>query len=294
MRGISWDNVKCFIATARAGSLTVAASTLKVSPATLSRRLSTLETEHGRLLFARTPAGYVLTKDGRNFLEACEKIEHDFAILESLIETEGNEPSGMVRVAVSENIANLILLPRLASFIERNPLIEVEFLTGSQSIPLHGREADLAIRLSVPESGAFKVRTVGTLHHALYASASVVSDHNADVLGIIGWSEGNEELPIAMSSTSHPLYHKNPKVRVSSLQGHVSAALAGLGAAYLPCIVGDVYSDLIRIDGPKGYLRQDIYLIMHDDNIEIPQIRVVADFLVKAIGEASDALSGTQ
>jgi DNA-binding transcriptional LysR family regulator len=73
MRTISWDNIKYFIVTARAGSLTAAANALRVSPATLSRRLANLEFELGQLLFARSPTGYTLTKEGRALLESLQR-----------------------------------------------------------------------------------------------------------------------------------------------------------------------------------------------------------------------------
>lgn len=293
MRGLNWDNVKCFIVTAKAGSLTIAANKLKVSPATLSRRMANLELELGQLLFARTPTGYVLTSEGQALLAACAVIEDGFATLSCSIGAGASEPSGTVRVAVSENIANLILLPRLGSFIERYPLIDVEIRTGVQPISLHGREADLALRVSMPSSGAFKTRKVGALLHALYLSASVDGSGAASDLGVIGWSEDNEGLPIARAAMTHSRW-RSPSVRVSSLQGQVAAAQAGLGYAYLPCLVGERYPDLVRVSGPEGYLRQDIYLIMHDDSIETPRIRAVADFLIRAMDEAADMLNCAQ
>src|SRR5690606_41169250 len=104
MRTISWDNIKFFITTARAGSLTAGARALRVSPATLSRRLANLEFELGQLLFARSPTGYTLTKEGRALLDSCVPIENGFYALSSSLEAASEEPAGTVRVATSENI----------------------------------------------------------------------------------------------------------------------------------------------------------------------------------------------
>src|SRR5690606_37032587 len=147
-------------------------------------------------------------------------------------------PAGTVRVATSENIANLILLPRLPDFLARYPLINIEFQTDVQPIALHAREADLAVRVSMPERGPFKVRTLGSLRHALYLSEAAISNGKAGDLGIIGWSDNNQDLPIARAAMAHR-YWRTPVVRVSSLKGQVAAAQAGLGYTYLPCLVGD-------------------------------------------------------
>ena len=293
MRTISWDNLKFFITTARAGSLTAGANALHVSPATLSRRLANLEFELGQLLFARSPTGYTLTKEGRALLDSCVPIENGFNALSSSLEVAAEEPTGTVRVATSENIANLILLPRLAKFIARYPLINIEFETGVQPIALHAREADLAVRVSMPERGPFKVRTLGSLRHALYLSAAVAASGKDGELGIIGWSENFQNLPIARAAMAHS-YWRKPVVQVSSLTGHVAAAQAGLGYAYLPCLVGDQAPGLVRVDGPEGYLSQDIYLILHDDSIQVPRVRAVADFIVESVREAKGMLEGSE
>ncbi len=291
MRTINWENLKFFITTARAGSLTAGANALRVSPATLSRRLANLEFELGQLLFARSPTGYTLTKEGRALLASCVSIENGFNALSSSLEAAAEEPTGTVRIATSENIANLILMPRLSKFFARYPLINIDFQTGVQPIALHAREADLAVRVSMPERGPFKVRTIGTLRHALYLSEVVGSNANPQDLGIIGWSENCHCLPIARASMAHS-YWRTPMVRVSSLKGQVAAAQAGLGYAYLPCLVGDQAPGLVRVDGPENYLRQDIYLILHDDSIEVPRIRVVADFIIDSVHEAKGTLEG--
>jgi len=292
MRSINWDNIKCFITTARAGSLTAGANALRISPATLSRRLANLEFELGQLLFARSPTGYTLTKEGQALLESCVSIENGFNALSSSLEAAAEEPTGTVRVATSENIANLILLPRLPNFLARYPLINIEFQTDVQPVPLHAREADLAVRVSMPERGPFKVRTLGTLRHALYLSGNVATNNRAIDLGIIGWSENHQHLPIARAAMAHS-YWRTPAVRVSSLKGQVVAAQAGLGYAYLPCLVGDQAPGLVRVDGPENYLSQDIYLILHDDSVEVPRIRAVANFIRDRMRESNDVLTGS-
>src|SRR5690606_25520097 len=201
----------------------------------------------------------------RALLDSCVPIENGFYALSSSLEAASEEPAGTVRVATSENIASLILLPRFASFIARYPLISIEFQTDIQPIALHAREADLAVRVSIPERGPFKVRTLGSLCHALYLSEKIIAKGKDDELGMIGWCESCQSLPIARAAMAHR-YWRTPIVRVSSLKSQVAAAQAGLGYAYLPCLVGDQAQGLVRVDGPENYLSQDVYLILHDED----------------------------
>lgn len=288
---MNWDNIKYFIATARAGSLSVAASKLSSSPATLSRRLISLEADCGTTLFNRTHAGYALTADGEALLEECLKIESAFAKLELALPRTTTSPAGVVRVAASENLINLVLLPALAGLSAAYPLIRIEFFSSVQLVPLHAREADIAVRLSTPMSGKFKVRTIGRLAHALYASRSAALNHIVEDMHIIGWPEGEQDLPIAVAASEHRLW-REPRLRMNTLQGHIAAARGGLGLAYLPCFVGDACDDLVRVDGPGGFLLQELYLLVHNDTVESRRTRIVADFIADTVRAARGTLQG--
>jgi DNA-binding transcriptional LysR family regulator len=284
---MNWDHIKYFIATARAGSLTLAAQVLSSSPATLSRRLDALEHDCGMTLFTRTNTGYSLTRDGEVFLSRCLDIEDAFRILERSWPSAAPGPAGTVRIATSENWANLILLPAMRKLRQIYPHIEVVLQTGPQPIPLRGREVDLAVRLSMPSSGNFKARCIGLQAHALYAAR--VSQSNGSE-PIIGWPNEYAALPIAKAAGLHPKYCHPPPLQVDTLQGHVAAARAGVGCAYLPCFVGDTVPELMRIDGPCGLLKQKIYLILHNDSVEMQRVRVVADFIVETFRLAAPRL----
>ena len=61
----SWDDLRIFLHIGRAGSLTAAAETLRVSYATVFRRLGSLEAELGVRLFVRSRAGYMRPASAR-------------------------------------------------------------------------------------------------------------------------------------------------------------------------------------------------------------------------------------
>ncbi|WNZ59033.1 LysR family transcriptional regulator [Myxococcus sp. MxC21-1] len=62
---LDWEDLRVFVALARAGSLSAAARMLKVSHATVGRRMAALEETLGRSLFDRRADGYVLTAEER-------------------------------------------------------------------------------------------------------------------------------------------------------------------------------------------------------------------------------------
>ena len=60
----NWDDIRVFLAVARAESLSAAAPGLRMDPATLGRRIARLEERLGAALFVKSPQGYALTGRG--------------------------------------------------------------------------------------------------------------------------------------------------------------------------------------------------------------------------------------
>lgn len=284
---MNWDNVRHFIATARTGSLTLAAQALHTSPATLSRRIAALERDCGTTLFTRTHTGYLLTRDGRALLERCEAIDEAFSSLARLVPLSQQGSQGVVRVATSENLAVHILLPAVPRLIQAHPQLSLELKVGAQSTPLRELEVDMAVRLSMPSSGNFKGRAIGLMAHAIYAACGAQPMN----CGLLGWTPDCDHTPIAQAAMRHAT-EQPPRWRFNSLQAQAAAARAGLGLAYLPCFLGDATPGLVRVQGPEGLLAQRIYLVLHNDSIERPRVRTVADFTVQVFQDAADRLAG--
>jgi DNA-binding transcriptional LysR family regulator len=76
---ISWDDHRFFLAIARAGTMTAAASMLSVSQPTVSRRLEAFERKLGARLFNRTRKGYELTAGGAELFETVARVEEELA-----------------------------------------------------------------------------------------------------------------------------------------------------------------------------------------------------------------------
>ena len=58
---------------------------------------------------------------------------------------------------------------------------------------------------------------------------------------------------------------------------------ANLGIAYLPCIVGDLEPELVRVDEPSSFKRSPIWILRHPDTRETARLKVFVDFLTDAV-----------
>lgn len=70
-----WEDVRCFAALARHGTLAATSRSLKVNPATVLRRLARLEAMLGSPLFTRNARGYALTAAGVSALGEAAQME---------------------------------------------------------------------------------------------------------------------------------------------------------------------------------------------------------------------------
>jgi LysR family glycine cleavage system transcriptional activator len=144
--------VYVFCEAARALSFTAAAESLCVTPGAVSRQIQALEAHVRRALFDRKPAGLQLTAHGRQLLE---RVAPNMAAIELEIErVRTASRKAVVQVDVSVTFAAHWLIPRLGTFAEEHPGIQVDVLTVDGPIDLT-RSSDVFVRRDVEELRGF-------------------------------------------------------------------------------------------------------------------------------------------
>ncbi|MGB1156549.1 MAG: LysR family transcriptional regulator [Alphaproteobacteria bacterium] len=166
-----WDEMRSFLAIARAGSLLGAVDMLGVSQPTLSRRLMTLEDRLGQLVI-RKPHGVELTTKGREIAERIAKIDHDFADLFAA----SSAPSyrSVVKVAATDGLAAFWLSPHIPGLLQKGLHVSLDVIS-LQNIPdLKKNEVDIVLAFPVPVQDDFIVEDLGTMHLTTFASLEYI------------------------------------------------------------------------------------------------------------------------
>jgi DNA-binding transcriptional LysR family regulator len=166
---VDWDDLRIFLAVARAESLSAAGRRLNIDPATVGRRIARLEAATGARLFAKGPTGYALSDDGARLMTHAEQAEaalNDAA--EALSGPEGL--SGQIRIGAPDGCANYLLPQVLARICDDNPGLEVQIVALPRVFNLSKREADMAISVSAPTAGRLSVQKITDYHLHLAAS----------------------------------------------------------------------------------------------------------------------------
>lgn len=182
----NWDDLRVFLAVARAGGLTGAGRGLQMDPATVGRRVARLEARMGAALFLKSPQGYALTDLGARLRNHAEQAE---AALTMAVE-EGQGLSGQIRIGAPDGCANFLLPQVCAQIQSDNPGLEVQVLALPRVVNLSKREADMAISVSAPDAGRLTVQKITDyqLHLAMRADGpEVLSLADLNGIPVVGY-----------------------------------------------------------------------------------------------------------
>ncbi|HSX75149.1 MAG TPA: LysR family transcriptional regulator, partial [Shinella sp.] len=166
---MNWDDLRIFIAVARAGQIARAATRLGMDATTVSRRLRRLEHDRGEILFGRLRDGQQLTEAGTRLMEMAETVEQSFQRL-SEREAGTAAPKGLVRVSASEGFGTWFVARHLSAFGAQFPDVRVDLVANSGFLSPSKRETDMAILLARPRKGALVTRKLTDYRLSLYAS----------------------------------------------------------------------------------------------------------------------------
>ncbi len=288
---MEWDDLKYFLAVARTGSLTQGARTLRVSIATVSRRIATLERRLGARLFERKRTGYELTESGEAVRLKAEEIEQAILSVERQVLGRDRHASGKVRVTTGDDIAAIVIAPMLAKFSARYPGILLEIVARFEVANLVRREADIALRTVAPANDDVLVRHAGWWDLGLYAARSYAEAHHLrpgindlSNVDIITWDAEHSNLGGGPWFAEHA-----PGARVvlaaNSRLIQQAACKAGLGVAILPCAAADHEPKLIRLLSPERVVSAKLWLVVHRDVARTARVRAVMDFLADIVSK---------
>jgi DNA-binding transcriptional LysR family regulator len=280
---INWDDLRLFLEIARAGTLTSAATRLKLSQPTAGRRLRALEQSVGAALFQRTSSGFLLTDEGEAMLLHAEQMAEEAVALERKLAGGARGLEGVVRISASDWVSSRILAAPLATFATSHPGLTVEILADSRLLDLQRREADLAVRF-VPFSGADIIhRRFRRIRYGLYASRDYL-DRCGDPLAS---ADGGGHQIVTMDSALDRLVDvmwlrtRWPSAaltfRSNNREAQGAACAAGAGLAVLPRVIGDAL-DLELLGGEEPPAR-DLWLGYHEDLRRLRRLRLLVEHL---------------
>lgn len=245
---LDWSDLRFFLAAVKSGTLAGAARALGVKHSTVGRRLNALENALGAAVILRSEQGLQLTPLGEKL------VPHALAVERSIAEfgEQAAAARTRVRVGVPTGLFKLFT-PHLARLRRDHPEIALEFLSGSEPVDLRKGEAELAIRAGPVVEEELIVRKVGQTGWSLYAAQAYLDRHPEpidalDLTGqeLLGFAVRLSGVPGAKWMAEHGAGAHVALVN-REMAEMTTAAIAGLGLAALPRILGDAEPSLKRV-----------------------------------------------
>lgn len=286
---MSWDEIRVFLAAARAKQFLAAARELQIDHATVSRKISALEKRLGTRLFNRQTTGSVLTPAGERLLEAAEQVESFLLLAQADITKTDVELSGTVRIGAPDGFGTKFLCPLLGKLKQRHPGLTIQIVPLSRTFSLSKRDADIAIMIDRPNEGrlSFKKLIDYTLHY--YASETYFAQHGApDTLDALQehdivtyvydllFAEQLNFMPELFSSAY-------TRIECSNAMGQIEAVRGGAGIGILHDYLA-YQDDSLKVVLPQHSFERSYWIVTHQDMKDLGRVRAVSDFIVAEVG----------
>jgi DNA-binding transcriptional LysR family regulator len=285
---MEWDDVRLFLAIARARSLSAAAPALALSQPTISRRLRAFEQTIGLTLFQRVPGGVQLTGDGQALLLRAERVEREMLALQRTARAEPDGLSGALRLSAPEWFAHAALLQPATDFVASHPATTIELLGETRLFDLDRGEADMVFRFQHFNSPDVVQRRFVSVRYCLYASAFYLERHGLPTLEgagagqrLVAMDQAFDHLAdVAWLRTRLPRATFSLRSNSRDLQAAACAQDGGL--AVLPCVLAERLG-LVRIDLDEPPPGREVWLGYHRDLRRLARLRALVDHLVQAV-----------
>ncbi|MGP3697088.1 LysR family transcriptional regulator [Rhodobacter sp. NSM] len=284
---MDWDDLRIFLAVARAESLSGAGRGLRLDPATVGRRVARLEEALGAPLFVKSPQGYALAEAGQRLLVHAERAEQ--AVSEAAEDLQGaGGLSGQIRIGAPDGCANYLLPQVLAAICDENPGLEVQIVALPRVFNLSKREADMAIAVSRPEAGRLRVQKLADYRLHLAAHRDYLATHPPilclddlrahRLVGYIPDMIFDKELDYltGLGSGAVPFASNSVSVQLNWLR-------AGAGVGIVHDFAMPSAPELVKVLPQVLSLSRAFWLIRHQDDARLERLNRFADALARGI-----------
>ncbi len=288
MSAFDWDDLRFFLAVARAGRLTVAARRLDADHTTVSRRISALEHALRTRLFERKPQGYALTEQGERLLAKAESMETQALAVASEIGGSDLALSGTVRIGAPDGLGTYFLAPELGALAEQHPDLTLQIVALPRTFSLSKREADIAITLEQPTEGRLVSRKLTDYRLRLYASKAYLERHGpieepTDLTGktIVSYVPDLLYSP-ALDYFSGLDKYTSRRYECASVVAQLEAVRAGAGIGVLHDYAIRDFMGLEVVAPSLSFLRT-YWLVMHAEVRSLRRVEEVHSFILSRV-----------
>ncbi|RSZ33222.1 MULTISPECIES: transcriptional regulator GcvA [unclassified Variovorax] len=292
--------LRAFEAAARHLSVKNAADELCVTPGAVSQLVKTLELHLGVQLFRRVNRGIFLTDAGQAYLPP---VRNAFRQISDATQKVAVPPqTGLLTVSATPFFASAWLVPRLKSFQDAHPDIDLQVLTSNALADFSRDGVDVAIRHGMGQYPGLASQRVLTVEMVPVAAPALVAGHGKpkQPADLLRWPRVNDadrkgwRLWFEAQGIDDAGPARGPSFGDTSLL--LQAVLAGQGAALLPAamMASEIAQGrLVQLSNVTWLEDFAYYLVCPEASRDWPKVVAFRDWLLDAVREKG-ASSGSR
>ena len=169
------EAMSLLVAVAEKGSLSAAGRDLKVPLATLSRKISELETRLGARLLIRSTRNLTLTDAGVAYVASARRILDEVEEAERQAAGEFTVPKGELVVTAPLMFGRLHVLPVVTDFLAAFPEINIRLILSDRNVDLIGDHVDMAVRIGKLPDSSMVATQIGVMRTVTCASPGLLA-----------------------------------------------------------------------------------------------------------------------
>lgn len=294
--------MRVFARVVESGTFTLAATSLQMPKASVTKHVQALEDRLRVKLLNRTTRRVTVTTDGAAYYDRAVRLLTDFDELEASMSQVRATPRGRLRIDVGTSIARMLIIPQLASFQARYPDIQIDLGVTDRTVDLIADNVDCVVRGGELSDQSLVARRVGNLEFFTMASPAYLQRHgtpmhprdleNGHNNVIFFSSVAQRRYPLEFHHDGELVEITNPStLAVNEANAYTTSLLAGQGVGQITSFQAREYlasGELVQILPQWTQPLLPVYVVYPPNSHLSAKVRAFVDWVVEIF--ASDEL----
>lgn len=295
------SGLTAFVRAAETRSYVAAARVLGLSPSAVGKSIGRLEARLGVRLFYRSTRSINLTPEGMQFFERCRRILDDLEDAQGALTKSIDAPRGRLRISVPA-AGHRLLMPVLPSFRQAYPDVELDIDFSDRMVDVVDEGFDMVIRSGDLTDSRLHARRLCPFRFKLCGAPAYFAKHGMPAhpqdlaahmcLRFKYPSSGKlQEWRLSEAGAELVELRVPTAMTLGSIEATLSAAIGGMGIAYLPdFVVEDAMHHQALLTALEAYnvVEGSFWMLWPSNRYVLPKLRVWIDHLAETLGKRGE------
>jgi DNA-binding transcriptional LysR family regulator len=280
-----WDILKTVTVLARTGSYRSAAKELGISNTTVARHIEKLQSDLSAQVFKMQDGALVLTEIGAQLEQASREFNEQVNYISSGIGAQ-DAFTGTLRVTTLSFIADYFLAEPCSDWWRAFPSGSLSIESSDQTLAIELGEADIALRLSRPD-------TLGiTRFKAALCPVAIYAPPNHNTERWIGLPLELNDIPDMKMGLAY--FGMPPSIRLDSFPAIAKASQTSGLPCILPTCLAQHFPVLQKVEcgTRETEIVRELWLLFHEKRNSDPVIRAAVDWIKEVFPSPNQCLCG--